>query len=105
VLRYPPDERKRLEREAQLRATQGRAPLKNSVQEPDEVFEDLQGVWDAWWSIGAGRSSGMSVNGLAWTEMSGWCADHGINGEERLRWIRLLRSMDITALTHWHSKK
>ena len=105
MLRYPPDERKRQEKEAQLRIAQGRAPLKRSMAEPDEVFEDLQAVWDGWWHLGAGRQVGMAIGGLSWTEMRNWCEDHGITGEERLRWIRLMQAMDATALAHWGRKQ
>lgn len=105
MLRHPPDERRRRDKEAQLRAAQGRPPLKESEPEPDDVFEDLRQVWDAWWDIGAGRASGFSMTGLTWTDMSRWCEDHGIRGEERLRVIRLLRAMDGTALAHWHKVK
>lgn len=45
------------------------------------------------------------MTGLTWTDMSRWCEDHGIRGEERLRVIRLLRAMDGTALEHWHKVK
>lgn len=76
--------------------------MKQSMDEPDEVFEDLRAVWDAWWDINPGRASGPSASGLTWSEMSRWCEDHGIDGEERPRWIGLLRSMDVAALMHWN---
>jgi len=104
VLRYPPDERNRMEKEAQLRITQGRAPLKRSMDEPDDVFEDLRAVWDGWWHLGAGRQVGMAIGGLSWGDMSRWCQDHGIEGQERLRWIRLLQAMDGVAVSHWNRK-
>ena len=106
MLRYPPDERRRIEREAQLRKVRGAPQIKVSVDEPEDVFEDLRQVWDAWWSdLGDGRMVGMAMSGLSWTDMSKWCEDHGITGEERLRWIRLFRAMDAVALPHWNRQK
>ena len=79
MLRYPPDERRRIEREAQLRKVRGAPQIKVSVDEPEDVFEDLRQVWDAWWSdLGDGRMVGMAMSGLSWTDMSKWCEDHGI---------------------------
>lgn len=69
------------------------------------MFDDLLRVWVAWWEIGAGRSVGMAMGGLTWTDMSRWCEDNGISGEERLRWCRLFRAMDGVAMTHWNKKK
>ena len=94
-----------MEKEAQLRIAQGRAPLKRSMDEPDEVFEDLQQLWAAWWTLNSGRQIGMAASGLSWLDLSRWCEDHGIEGEERLRWCRLLRAMDDAALTHWSRKR
>ena len=95
-----------MEKEAQLRKTNGRPQIKRSVEEPDELYEDLQSVWNAWWSdLHAGRNIGMAASGLSWVDMSRWCEDHGISGEERLRWCRLFRAMDNTALAHWNRKR
>jgi hypothetical protein len=47
----------------------------------------------------------MAMGGLPWADMSRWCQDNGINGEERLRCIRLLRAMDSIALEYWGRKK
>jgi len=93
-----------MEKEAQLRTAQGRAPLKRSMEEPEEVHEDLQGVWDGWWQLSGGRQIGMAVSGLSWTDLSRWCQDHAVYGEQRLRWIRLLQAMDATAIEAWNRK-
>ena len=94
-----------MEKEAQLRIAQGRAPLKRSMDEPSAVFTDLLGVWECWWQLGSGRQVGMAIGGLSWTDMRGWCEDHGITGEARLRWIRLLIAMDETARMQWSRKQ
>ena len=94
-----------MDKEAQLRKAQGRAPLQRSADEPAALFEDLQAIWNGWWQLGGGRNIGMAVSGLTWGEMSRWCEDHGICGEERLRCIRLLQAMDATALEVWRKGK
>lgn len=105
MLRFPPDERARFAKEAQLRAASGRPQIKR-VEEPEDVYEDLLPVWNAWWiDLTAGRALGMAASGLTWGDLSRWCEDHGIHGQERLRWCRLLRAMDSTAMAHWNRKK
>ncbi len=42
----------------------------------------------------------MSSTGVSWAEQSRYCEDHGIDGAERLRFIRLLRAMDVTYMRH-----
>lgn len=74
----------------------GRAPLRS---EPDPIFDDLIPIWRAWHDLGVSRpSGGFSVSGIPWVEMSRYCEDNGINGAMRLRWIRLLRAMDLAYL-------
>lgn len=64
-------------------------PLPEMDPEP-EVFEDLAGVLKAFVELQGDRAeSGL----LSWQAASCWCADHGIHGEERLRWCRLLTRM------------
>ncbi len=78
-------------------AKQG-GPDADRYREPDPIFEDLLPIWTAWHDLSASRPAGMTVNGIPWREMSAYCADHGIDGWQRLRWIRLLRELDTTYL-------
>lgn len=72
---------------------------------PAEVHEDLIPIWRAWHEISEGRQIGMAMSGLAWAEMSRYCEDVGVHGEQRLRWCRLMRAMDRAALAHWNRRK
>ena len=69
-----------------------------NVGEPAPIFRDLQPIYDAWHDLSVSRQSGMSPVGLPWAELSAYCADNGIVGRQRLRWIRLLRAMDAVFL-------
>jgi hypothetical protein len=68
--------------------------------EPPAIFDDLAPVWIAWHTLSISRPAGMAATGIPWGEMSCYCADHGIDGPLRLRWIRLLRAMDLVWLTY-----
>lgn len=70
----------------------------NGLREPEPIHPDLIPIWRAWHDLGVSRPSGMVASGVPWAEMSAYCEDHGIRGPLRLRWIRLLRAMDLTYL-------
>lgn len=63
--------------------------------EPDPIFPDLIPVWNAWHELSTSRTVGMAASGIPWVEMSRYCEDMGIVGAMRLRWIRLMRRMDV----------
>ena len=58
-----------------------------------EVDADLMPVWNAWHLLMGGRDVS-SGEGLSWRECSRFCEDHGIEGDARRRWCRLLLAMD-----------
>lgn len=70
------------------------------TDEPEPVFDDLYPVWNAWHDLSTSRPTGMTSSGIPWAEQSRYCEDHGIDGAERLRLIRLLRAMDMTYMRH-----
>lgn len=47
----------------------------------------------------------MAASGVPWSEQSRYCEDNGIDGAARLRWIRLLRAMDLVYLTHTNEQR
>jgi hypothetical protein len=92
LVRCPPSEKRRREAEAALRARQGKPPLE-SDPEPEELHDDLLPVWNAWQDLMSDRN-GMGGS-IPWGAVSRWCEDHGIYGEQRLRWCRLIRACDV----------
>lgn len=66
--------------------------------EPDEVHEDLTEIWNGFTELSARRQAGMGCEPVARSEMSTWCDDRGITGDDKLRAIRLLSAMDDTFL-------
>jgi hypothetical protein len=50
-------------------------------------------LWNAWAMLMDGRDVS-SGEALSWLEVSRYCEDHDISGEERRRWCRLLKAMD-----------
>lgn len=72
--------------------------IPDELVEPEAVFDDLLPVWNAWHDLSVSRPAGLSAGGVPWLEMSRYCEDHGIEGPVRLRWIRLMRAMDLVFL-------
>jgi hypothetical protein len=70
-----------------------------------ELDDDLQPVWNAWHELSEGRAIGMAASGLAYSELSRWCEDNGVVGEERRRWCTLMRAMDREFLAMVNTKK
>jgi hypothetical protein len=70
-----------------------------------ELRPDLWPVWRGWHELSAGRPVGMAAGGLPWVDLAQWCEDHGIYGEDRLRWCRLFRAMDSTFIAHINKPK
>ncbi len=68
-------------------------------EKPDEVWPELIPIWNAWHELSVSRPVGMAASGVPWAEQSRFCEDNGIHGQERLRWIRLLRAMDLVYLS------
>lgn len=68
--------------------------------DPPELFPDLLPVFESWGELCSSRQSGMSLTGLSWSEVSQWCEDHGMTGRWRLRWIRLVRALDMVFVAH-----
>lgn len=67
-----------------------------------EIDGDLLPIMDAWNELLPDRPP---MGGLIpWMALSRWCSDHGIGGEERLRWIRLIRACDRAHLMETHAK-
>ena len=81
-------------------ANKGKAS--RDLDEPEPIFDDLYPIWHAWHDLNTSRpiAGGMVPMPLAlsWSELSRYCEDHGIAGESRRRWIRLLRAMDVAYL-------
>ena len=73
-------------------------PPVDGIGEPPEVFTDLLSIWHAFHDLSCSRPSGFGPGALSWQELSCYCADHGIDGQYRLRFVRLLRAMDCTFL-------
>jgi len=103
-LRYPPDERLRIEREAQIRRQHKRPPLKVTLTEPDPLHEDLQDVWQCWWSMNGRRQAGFSLCALPLTEIVAELDERGLRGATRARWRRLLDAMESAYLEHVRSR-
>jgi hypothetical protein len=63
-------------------------------EEPEPQLDaDLVPVYLGWTQLMDGRSVSHG-EGLSWRELSRWCEDHELHGEERRRWCRLLKAMD-----------
>lgn len=71
------------------------------AEEPEPIYPELLPIWHAFWTLSTSRPTGFTVGGIPWAEASRYCADHGIGGAQRLRWVRLLRAMDLVYLGNY----
>lgn len=72
--------------------------LTNESEEP-RIDADLLPVWRAWHELMDGRAVG-DGEGLSWADLSRWCEDYEVHGEERRRFCRLLKAMDRAYVRH-----
>lgn len=103
-MRYGAEER-HLQRLAEWRKKRGIPQPLALDEKPADIFPDLIPIWNAWHELSTSRPVGMAASGVPWSEQSRYCEDHGIDGPARLRWIRLLRAMDLVYLTHSNKRK
>ncbi|MFY9342224.1 MAG: hypothetical protein WAT39_07035 [Planctomycetota bacterium] len=84
-----------------LRANGRKVPAKVQDQTRAEpaIDADLMPVWSAFWQLVGSRQVGMAAGAIPWSELSRWCEDHEIGGEDRRRWCRLLSAMDLAWLS------
>lgn len=83
---------------------QGRPPLEG-MEEPPDIDRDLIPIWTCWHQLNGSRAVGMAASGIPWSEVSAWCVDHGVIGDAKRRWCRLVLAMDAVALAWWHRPK
>lgn len=84
-------------RRAEWLANRGKTTSVTIEPEP-ELFEDLNETWQAWQTLNLCRPAGMSPSGIPWSELSRYGTDHGMEGDELLRFCRLVHAADIAWL-------
>jgi hypothetical protein len=69
-----------------------------------QLDADLHGVYGCWSQLMDGRQVG-NGEALSWSEVSRWCEDHGIEGEARRRWCRLVKGLDRAYVAHVNTRQ
>lgn len=75
-------------------------PIPKALADRPVLKPHLLPVMEAYQEVCTSRTMGFGAGPIPRTELSAWCEDNGIAGVRRLRWIRMLRALDLAELTH-----
>jgi hypothetical protein len=80
-------------------------PIPKALTDRPLLEAHLFPVMRGYQEICTSRSIGMAAGPIPWSELSAWCSDNGIVGANRLRWVRMLRALDMADLKAMRSVK